>query len=128
MQKKLLKAIGIVGAMTVALGGSSAAAWSPFGTRHSDADAITVNEAMPHVNQWTNAQGTVSEVLTNRGAATIVDVGGHYPNLAFKAVLFPDAAAGKTRAERRLVIISGTIKFSHGQPEITVTSRNQIAL
>jgi hypothetical protein len=132
MNRKLFTALGLVGVMAVAVAPPTVAAWSPFTIRasHSDADSISANQAMAHVSAWTNVQGTVSEIFTNRGIATIVDVGGHYPDLAFRAVLFPDAASsGKLSAsERRIVIVSGTIKLSHGQPEIFVTSRNQIAL
>jgi hypothetical protein len=133
MNRKLFTAVGLVGAMGVALTGPSVAAWTPFsiGASHTEADAISANQAVAHVSEWTNLQGTVSEIFTNRGVATIVDVGGHYPDLTFRAVLFPDAPSSTGRfpsSERRIVIVSGTIKLFHGQPEIFVTSRNQIAL
>ena len=129
MNRKLVTAIGFVGALGVAIGGPTIAGWAPLHSYHSEADAMSVNQAMPHVGEWTNSQGTVSEVLTSRGIATIVDVGGHYPDLTFKAVLFPDGASSKLGpSERRLVILSGTIKLIRGQPELFVTSRDQIAL
>lgn len=131
MNRKLVKAIGFVGALGVAVGGPTLAAWAPLkaSAAPSDADAIAMNQTMPHVGEWTNAQGTVSEVFTTRGIATVVDVGGHYPDLTFKAVLFPDGASSKLGpSERRIVIVSGTIKLIRGQPELFVTSRDQVAL
>ena len=129
MNRKLVTAVGFVGALCIAVGGPTIAGWAPLHASHSEADAISVNQAVPHVGEWTNTQGTVSEVFTSRGIATIVDVGGHYPDLTFKAVLFPDGASSKLRpSERRLVVVSGTIKLIRGQPELIVTSRDQITL
>lgn len=131
MTKKLLAAMALLSATGVAA--AQPAVWPGLGfpISHAAANEITVNEAVAHVGEWTNAQGTVSEILTNRGVATIVDVGGHYPDLTFKAVLFPNqlSSPGKVQEfDRRIVIISGTIKLVRGQPEIVVTSRDQIAL
>jgi hypothetical protein len=131
MNRRLLAAIGLISA--VAVTEPSMAGWPGLGLPVSQAAAneITANEAVAHVGEWTNLQGTVSEILRNRGAATIVDVGGHYPDLTFKAVLFPNqlSAPGIVQeSDRRIVIISGTIKLVRGQPEIVVTSRDQIAL
>ena len=131
MTKKLFAAMALISATGVAV--AQPAVWPGLGfsVSHAAANDIIVNEAVAHVGEWTNAQGTVSEILTNRGVATIVNVGGHYPDLTFKAVLFPNqlSSAGKVQAfDRRIVIISGTIKLVRGQPEIAVTSRDQIAL
>lgn len=128
MNRKLVSAIGFVAALVVAIGGPTIAGWAPLHARHSLADAISADQAVPHIGEWTNTQGTVSEILTSRGIATVVDVGGHYPDLTFRAVLFPDGASSKLPSERRLVIVSGTIKLVRGQPELLVTSRDQIAL
>lgn len=133
MNARLLATIGLISAMGMAVAEPSVAAWPSFAlpVSHAAASEINANEAVAHVGEWTNLQGTVSEILTNRGAATIVDVGGHYPDLTFKAVLFPNqlSSAGIVQeSDRRIVIISGTIKLVRGQPEIVVTSRNQIAL
>lgn len=132
MNVRFLAAIGLISAMGVAVAEPSVAGWPSLGLPVSRAVAneINANEAVAHVGEWTNMQGTVSEILTNRGAATIVDVGGHYPDLTFRAILFPDQLAPVKfqESERRIVIISGTIKLVRGQPEIVVTSRNQIAL
>jgi len=131
MKKKLLAAMALLSATGVAA--AQPAVWPSLGfpISHAAANEITVNDAVAHVGEWTNAQGTVSEILTNRGVATIVDVGGHYPDLTFKAVLFPNQLSSPGKAQefdRRIVIISGTIKLVRGQPEIVVTSRDQIAL
>jgi hypothetical protein len=131
MKKKIRAAMALLSATGVAA--AQPAVWPSLGfpISHAAASDITVNEAVAHVGEWTNAQGTVSEILTNRGVATIVDVGGHYPDLTFKAVLFPNhlSSPGKVQEfDRRIVIISGTIKLVRGQPEIVVTSRDQIAL
>lgn len=131
MTKKLFAAMALISATGVAV--AQPAVWPGLGfpVSHATANDITANEAVAHVGEWTNAQGTVSEILTNRGVATIVNVGGHYPDLTFKAVLFPNqlSSPGKIQAfDRRIVIISGTIKLVRGQPEIVVTSRDQIAL
>ena len=129
MNRMLVTAIASVGALAVAIGGPTIASWAPLHASHSEAEAMAGNQAVPHIGEWTNPQGTVSEVFTSRGIATIVDVGGHYPDLTFKAVLFPDGASSKLRpSERRLVIVSGTIKLIRGQPELIVTSRDQISL
>jgi hypothetical protein len=133
MNGKLLAALSLISAMGVGVTEPSTAAWSGLGlpVSHAAANEIRANEAVAHVGEWTNAQGTVSEILTNRGVATIVDVGGHYPDLTFKAVLFPNQLSSPgivQESDRRIVIISGTIKLVRGQPEIVVTSRDQIAL
>jgi hypothetical protein len=131
MTKKLFAAMALISATGVAV--AQPAVWPGLGfpVSHATANDIIANEAVAHVGEWTNAQGMVSEILTNRGVATIVNVGGHYPDLTFKAVLFPNqlSSPGKIQAfDRRIVIISGTIKLVRGQPEIVVTSRDQIAL
>jgi hypothetical protein len=133
MNVKLLATMGLIGAMGVVVAEPSIAAWpgAAIPVSQAAADEINSNEAVAHVGEWTNLQGTVSEILTNRGAATIINVGGHYPDLTFKAVLFPDqlSSPGKVQEfDRRIVIISGTIKLVRGHPEIVVTSRDQIAL
>ena len=72
MKKKILAAMALLSATGVAA--AQPAVWPSLGfpISHAAASDITVNEAVAHVGEWTNAQGTVSEILTNRGVATIV--------------------------------------------------------
>jgi DNA/RNA endonuclease YhcR with UshA esterase domain len=96
------------------------------------ADPIAPADTPQHVGQSVTVEGVVSEVnSTDRAGVTFVDMGGHYPDNAFTAVIFkadaskfPDisALAGKT------IDVTGTIKLYKGKTEIFVTDAAQIKL
>ena len=72
MVGKLLATMGLICAMGVAVAAPSIAAWPglAFPVSQAAANEVMGSEAVAHVGEWTNVQGTVSEILTNRGAAT----------------------------------------------------------
>ncbi|HEY1978446.1 MAG TPA: hypothetical protein VGH13_00040 [Xanthobacteraceae bacterium] len=94
------------------------------------ADPIAPADTPQHVGQSVTVEGVVSEVnTTDRAGVTFVDMGGHYPDNAFTAVIFkadagkfPDVAAlaGKT------IDITGTIKLYKGKTEIFLNDAAQI--
>jgi DNA/RNA endonuclease YhcR with UshA esterase domain len=96
------------------------------------ADPITPADTPRHVGQSVTVEGVVSEVnTTDRAGVTFVDMGGHYPNNAFTAIIFkadagkfPDVGAltGKT------IDVTGTIKLYKGKTEIFVNDAAQIKL
>lgn len=133
MKSPLFVGAGLLGVIALAIASGSTVGRTPFGSHlsHSSVDAIAASEAMAHVGESTRIQGTVSEVFTSRGGTTFVDVDGYYPEQALKAVIFPDSASSVGdlhEFENKDVIISGTIKLYEGEPEIIVTSRDQIQL
>lgn len=125
--------LGMVGVIALAIATGSIAGRPPLASRslQSGSNAISAIEASAHVRESTSVQGIVNEVFTSRGGTTFVDVDGFYPDQPFKAVVFPDdaSAVGDLHAfEGRSVMISGTIMLYKGEPEIIVTSRDQIQL
>jgi hypothetical protein len=94
------------------------------------ADPIAPADTPQHVGQSVTVEGVVSEVnTTDRAGVTFVDMGGHYPDNAFTAVIFkadagkfPDvsALAGKT------IDVTGTIKLYKGKTEIFLNDAAQI--
>ena len=57
------------------------------------AEPIAPNEAANHIGQNVTVEGTVTEVdhAASRGM-TFIDMGGHYPNNTFAAIIFKDDA------------------------------------
>jgi DNA/RNA endonuclease YhcR with UshA esterase domain len=94
------------------------------------AETITAAEAKNHVGQNVTVEGVVSEVHhVQSGRATLIDMGGSYPNNAFTAVIFKDdfskfpnadSLAGKT------IDVIGQIKEYRGRPEILLKDAGQI--
>jgi len=94
------------------------------------ADPIAPADTPQHVGQSVTVEGVVSEVnTTDRAGVTFVDMGGHYPDNAFTAVIFkadagkfPDvsALAGKT------IDVTGTIKLYKGKTEFFLNDAAQI--
>jgi hypothetical protein len=55
------------------------------------AETITPPEAKNHIGQNVTVEGAVSEVHhAQSGRAIFADMGGHYPNNTFTAVIFKD--------------------------------------
>ena len=96
----------------------------------ASADIIKPEEAQAHVGQTVTVEGAVSEVHHARsGRATFIDLGGHYPNNVFTAVIFArdagkfpdvDALNGKT------VDITGPVQLRRGKPEIILSDPAQL--
>jgi DNA/RNA endonuclease YhcR with UshA esterase domain len=101
-----------------------------FASAAALADPIAPTDTPQHVGQSVTVEGVVSEVnTTDRIGVTFVDMGGHYPNNAFTAVIlkadagkFPDVAtlAGKT------IDVTGTIKLYKGKTEIFLNDAAQV--
>src|SRR5580704_7365610 len=59
----------------------------------AQAETIAPNEAPNHAGQNVTVEGAVSDVdHAASGRATFIDMGGHYPNNPFAAVIFKDDA------------------------------------
>jgi DNA/RNA endonuclease YhcR with UshA esterase domain len=94
------------------------------------AETITPAEARQHVGQSVTVEGIVSDVnTTDRAGVTFLDIGGHYPDNVFTAVIFKDdaskfpnvdALAGKT------IDVTGTVKLYMGRPEMILNDAGQI--
>jgi DNA/RNA endonuclease YhcR with UshA esterase domain len=135
--RALVPALGLVPGL--AFGFACGLTFAPASAR---ADPITPASALAgpiapadtpqHVGQSVTVEGVVSEVnTTDRAGVTFVDMGGHYPDNAFTAIIFkadagkfPDVAAlaGKT------IDVTGTIKLYKGKTEIFVNDAAQIKL
>jgi DNA/RNA endonuclease YhcR with UshA esterase domain len=96
----------------------------------ASAAVLTPAEAASHIGQSVTVEGVVSEVHTARsGQETFIDIGGAYPHQAFTAVIFANsmAAVGDVSGlVGRTVDITGTIQKFEGEPEVIVSSRDQI--
>jgi DNA/RNA endonuclease YhcR with UshA esterase domain len=94
------------------------------------AETIAAAEAKNHIGQNVTVEGVVSEVHhVQSGRATLIDMGGTYPNNTFTAVIFKDdfnkfpnvdSLAGKT------IDVTGQIKEYRGRPEILLKDAGQI--
>jgi|HubBroStandDraft_6_1064221.scaffolds.fasta_scaffold635773_2 DNA/RNA endonuclease YhcR with UshA esterase domain len=94
------------------------------------AETITAAEAKNHIGQNVTVEAVVSEVHhVQSGRATLIDMGGSYPNNAFTAVIFKDdfskfstvdSLAGKT------IDVTGQVKEYQGRPEIILNDPAQL--
>jgi hypothetical protein len=57
------------------------------------AQTIGLAEVKSHVGQQVTVEAAVSDVHTGRSGITFIDLGGHYPDNAFVAVIFADDVA-----------------------------------
>jgi DNA/RNA endonuclease YhcR with UshA esterase domain len=94
------------------------------------AETIAPSDTPKHVGQSVTVEGVVSAVnSTDRSGVTFVDMGGHYPNNAFTAVILRDDAAkfpDVHALEGKTVDITGTVKLYKGKTEIMLTDPAQI--
>ena len=90
---------------------------------------VTPAEAKAHVGQTVTVEGAVSDVHTVATGVTFIDLGGHYPDNAFTAVIFA-ANAGKfpnvSALNGKTVDITGPVQLYKGTPEILLNDAAQI--
>jgi DNA/RNA endonuclease YhcR with UshA esterase domain len=96
----------------------------------AQAETIAPNEARDHVGQNVTIEGAVSDVdHAASGRMTFIDMGGHYPNNTFAAIIFKDdadkfpdvdALNGKT------IDVTGLIRLYQGRAEIILNDPAQI--
>ena len=94
------------------------------------AEPIAPNEAANHIGQNVTVEGTVSEVdhAASRGM-TFIDMGGHYPNNTFAAIIFKDDAAKFPDVDTlngKTIDVTGVIRLYQGRAEIIVNDPAQI--
>ncbi len=96
------------------------------------AETITPVEAPQHVGQNVTVEGPVSEVHhAASGKVTFIDMGGHYPNNTFTAVIFADEASkfpNVDSLEGKTIDVSGQISLYRGRPEIILNDPAQIKM
>jgi DNA/RNA endonuclease YhcR with UshA esterase domain len=93
------------------------------------AQTIGLAEVKSHVGQQVTVEAAVSDVHTGRSGITFIDLGGHYPDNAFVAVIFADDVAKFPNAsalEGKTVAISGPVQLYQGRPEIVLKSADQL--
>jgi DNA/RNA endonuclease YhcR with UshA esterase domain len=116
-------AVGLIPGLTLGL------AFAPGPAR---AETIAPSETPQHVGQSVTVEGVVTEVnTTDRTGVTFLDMGGHYPNNAFTAVIFKDDAAKfpDVRAlEGKTVDVTGTITLYKGKTEVFLNDAGQLKL
>jgi DNA/RNA endonuclease YhcR with UshA esterase domain len=102
-----------------------AGAWALAGSGNLEPGDIAA-----HAGQTITVTGTVSEVFTDRrSGVTFIDMGGAYPNNAFTAVIFPEAAdrfPDASSLDGRTVKIAGLVRLYRDKPEIILRSPKQI--
>jgi DNA/RNA endonuclease YhcR with UshA esterase domain len=94
------------------------------------AETIAPNEAPNHVGQNVTVEGTVSEVdhAASRGV-TFIDMGGHYPNNPFAAVIFKDDTDKFPDVDTlngRTIDVTGLIRLYQGRAEIILNDPAKI--
>ena len=96
------------------------------------ADTIAPADTPQHVGQSVTVEGVVSEVnTTDRSGVTFVDMGGHYPNNAFTAIIFQADASKFPNVgalQGKTIDVTGTIKLYKGKTEIFLNDAAQIKL
>ncbi len=93
------------------------------------AQTIQPADAKAHVGQTLTVEGTVSDVHTTASGMTFIDMGGHYPDNVFTAVIFPDDASkfpDVDSLEGKTMDITGPMRLYKGRPEIILKSADQI--
>lgn len=87
-------------------------------------------DARAHVGQTVTVDGVAEEVFTaRRSNTTFIDMGGRYPNNAFTAVIFNDAAgkfANVHALEGKTVDVTGQVQLYKGKPEIILRDASQL--
>ncbi len=93
------------------------------------AAAIDVADAGKHVGDNVTVEGVVNGVHAAPNGMIVIELGGHYPDNIFEAVIFPrnaGAFGGVNGYVGNRVQISGPVELYHGKPEITLTNLGQI--
>jgi DNA/RNA endonuclease YhcR with UshA esterase domain len=95
----------------------------------AQAQTIGLAELKAHVGQPVTVEAAISDVHVARSGVTFIDMGGHFPDNNFVAVIFADDAAKFPNAsalEGKTVAISGTVQLYQGKPEIVLKSADQL--
>jgi hypothetical protein len=93
------------------------------------AATITPGNAGKHVGETAIVEGIVADVYAAPNGMILLDLGGHYPDNKFVALIFRDNTAAFAHLNGYIgsrVQISGAIQMYHGKPEITLTNEGQI--
>jgi len=93
------------------------------------APTIGPADAKSHVGQTAVVEAAVSDVRTARSGVTFIDMGGHYPDNGFVAVIFIDDIAkfpGVKGLQGKTVAVSGPVELYQGRPEIILRSAEQL--
>ena len=94
------------------------------------AETIAPNDAPNHVGQNVTVEGTVSEVdHASSGNMTFIDMGGHYPNNTFAAIIFKDDAGKFPDVDTlngKTIDVTGLIRLYQGRAEIILSDPAQI--
>jgi hypothetical protein len=92
--------------------------------------AIAPGDASSHIGQTVVVKGTVDGVYTSsRSGVTFVDMGGRYPDNAFKGVVFREDAAKFPNIESlmgKVIEITGRVRLYKGKPEIILRAASQL--
>lgn len=95
----------------------------------AETQTITPADAKTHVGQTVTVEGAVGNIATGRSGTVFIDVGGHFPNNGFAAVIF---AADRSKfpdlktLDGKTVAITGAVSLYRGKPEIILKSADQI--
>jgi DNA/RNA endonuclease YhcR with UshA esterase domain len=96
----------------------------------AQAETIAPSEAPNHAGQNVTVEGAVSDVdHAASGRATFIDMGGHYPNNPFAAVIFKDDADKFPDVDTlngKTIDVTGLIRLYQGRAEIILNDPAQI--
>jgi DNA/RNA endonuclease YhcR with UshA esterase domain len=102
-----------------------------FAVAAASARAQTVQpaDAKTHVGQTITVEGAVANVHTVASGVTFIDMGGHYPDNVFTAVILPGDAGNFPNVSTligKTVAITGAVRLYQGKPEILLTDAGQL--
>jgi DNA/RNA endonuclease YhcR with UshA esterase domain len=86
-------------------------------------------DAKSHIGQTVTVEGPVDNVHTARSGNTFIDIGGHYPNNTFAAVIFSQDASkfpNVSSLKGKTVDVSGKVRLYRGKAEIILTNADQL--
>jgi hypothetical protein len=93
------------------------------------AETISPADVKAHAGQTVTVEAAISDVHTGRSGVTFIDVGGHYPDNDFTAVIFAGDATkfpNVSALDGKTVVISGPVQLYQGRPEIILKSADQL--
>ena len=93
------------------------------------AQSIAPADAKAQVGKTVTVEGMVDNVHTTAAGNTYIDMGGHYPNNTFAAVIFSKDTskfANVTALKGKTVDITGPVKLYKDKPEIILKSADQL--
>ena len=91
---------------------------------------IKASEAIQHVGQEVEVEGSVVRVTTSPLGTTFINFGADYPNQTFAGFIAADSTVAAdqrlTMIQGKIISITGTIRLRDGKPEIDIVSAEQI--